>query len=68
MTLTISCQFMTGEPTDPTGFHPLAMVDMWEDMHALVAAWESKHSANPAVAAAALEEFAAALVQRPKPF
>ena len=28
------------------------MVDMWEDMHALVAAWESKHSANPAVAAA----------------
>lgn len=60
--------FMTGEPTDPTGFNPLAMVDMWEDMHALVAAWESKHSANPAVAAAALEEFAAALVQRPKPF
>ena len=44
------------------------MVDMWEDMHALVAAWESNHSASPSVAAAALEEFAAALVQRPKPF
>ncbi len=59
---------MTGEPSDPKGFNPLAMVEMWEDMHALVATWESKHSANPAVAAAAFEEFAAALVQRPKPF
>ena len=56
---------MSADQTDPTGFNPLAMVDMWEDMHALVAQWELKHQSTPAVAAAAFEEFAAALVDRP---
>ena len=46
-------------------FNPLAMVDMWEEMHVLVNRWEHEYSANSAVAAEALQEFAAALKGRP---
>ena len=46
-------------------FNPLAMVDMWEEMHDLVNRWEHKYNANSAVAAEALQEFAAALKGRP---
>ena len=56
---------MTGEPTDPTGFNPLAMVDMWQDMRALVEQWELKYNSTPADAAAAFQEFSAALVDQP---
>jgi len=42
------------------------MVDMWQDMRALVEEWESKYNASPADAAAAFQEFSVALVDQPK--
>ena len=49
------------ENRDPAGFNPLAMVDMWQDLHALVEQWRQKHGSNADVAATALREFAASL-------
>ena len=46
-------------------FNPLAMVDMWEEMHVLVNRWEHEYNANSGVAAEALQEFASALKGRP---
>lgn len=57
---------MVNSSSQPTGFNPLAMVDMWQDMRALVEEWESKYNASPADAAAAFQEFSAALVDQPK--
>ncbi len=52
---------------DPAGFDPLAMISMWEDMHALVRQWEEKHGATAKIASVAFEEFAATLiVKRPE--
>ena len=48
-----------------SGFDPLAMVDMWQDMRALVEQWELKYNASPADAVAAFQEFSAALVDQP---
>ena len=42
------------------------MVDMWQDMRALVEQWELKYNSSPADAAAAFQEFSAALVDQPK--
>ena len=49
-----------------SGFDPLAMVDMWQDMRALVEQWELKYNSSPVDAAAAFQEFSAALVDQPK--
>ena len=52
---------------DPAGFDPLAMISMWEDMHALVSQWEERHGATPKISSVAFEEFAATLiVKRPE--
>ena len=48
------------------GFNPLDMVDMWQDMRALVEQWELKYNSSPADSAAAFQEFSAALVDQPK--
>ena len=42
------------------------MVDMWQDMRALVEQWELKYNSSPVDAAAAFQEFSAALVDQPK--
>jgi len=42
------------------------MVEMWQDMRALVEQWEAKHNSSPADAAVAFQEFSAALVDQPK--
>ncbi|WP_136975552.1 hypothetical protein [Synechococcus sp. GEYO] len=47
-------------------FNPLAMVDMWQDMRALVEQWELKYNSSPADSAAAFQEFSAALVDQPQ--
>ena len=47
-------------------FNPLSMVDMWQDMRALVEQWESKHNSSPEDAAVAFQEFSAALVDQAK--
>tara|TARA_B100001173_G_C15506688_1_gene345406 strand:+ start:297 stop:476 length:180 start_codon:yes stop_codon:yes gene_type:complete len=57
---------MSNTSSQPTGFNPLAMVDMWQDMRTLVEQWELKYNSSPADAAAALQEFSAALVDQPK--
>ena len=49
-----------------SGFNPLSMVDMWQDMRALVEQWESKHNSTPEDAAVAFQEFSAALVDQAK--
>ena len=41
------------------------MVEMWQDMRALVEQWEAKHHSSAADAAAAFQEFSAALVDQP---
>ena len=48
-----------------SGFDPLAMVDMWQDMRALVEQWEEKYNSTPSDAAVAFQEFSAALVDQP---
>ena len=42
------------------------MVDMWQDMRALVDQWESKYNSSPADAAVAFQEFSATLVDQSK--
>ena len=42
------------------------MVEMWQDMRTLVEQWEAKHNSSAADAAAAFQEFSAALVDQPK--
>ncbi|KZR90798.1 hypothetical protein MITS9508_00031 [Synechococcus sp. MIT S9508] len=42
------------------------MVDMWQDMRALVEQWELKYNSSPEDAAAAFQEFSAALVDQPQ--
>ena len=57
---------MSKTSSQASGFNPLAMVDMWQDMRALVEQWELKYNASPADAAAAFQEFSAALVDQPQ--
>ena len=57
---------MSTASSQPSEFNPLAMVEMWEDMRALVEQWEAKHHSSAADAAAAFQEFSAALVDQPK--
>lgn len=57
---------MSNTTSQPDGFNPLAMVDMWQDMRALVEQWESKYNSSPADAAVAFQEFSATLVDQPK--
>ena len=57
---------MSNTSSQPEGFNPLAMVDMWQDMRALVEQWELKYNSGPSDAAAAFQEFSAALVDQPK--
>tara|TARA_Y100000589_G_scaffold84151_1_gene78083 strand:+ start:3142 stop:3321 length:180 start_codon:yes stop_codon:yes gene_type:complete len=47
-------------------FNPLSMVDMWQDMRALVEQWESKHHSTAEDAAVAFQEFSLALVDQSK--
>jgi len=47
-----------------SGFDPLAMVDMWQDMRALVEQWELKYNSTPSDAAVAFQEFSSALVDQ----
>ena len=56
---------MSKTSSQDSGFNPLAMVDMWQDMRALVEQWELKYNASPADAVAAFQEFSAALVDQP---
>ena len=56
---------MSSDSSKDPGFNPLAMVDMWQDMRALVEQWELKYNSTPADAAAAFQEFSAALVDQP---
>tara|TARA_B100001059_G_scaffold236083_1_gene284633 strand:- start:3940 stop:4179 length:240 start_codon:yes stop_codon:yes gene_type:complete len=62
----VDCSSMSNSSSQPTEFNPLAMVDMWQDMRALVEEWESKYNCSPVDAAAAFQEFSAALVDQPK--
>ena len=57
---------MTGASSQSSAFKPLAMVDMWQDMRALVDQWEAKHNSTPDDAAAAFQEFSAAMVDQAK--
>ena len=57
---------MSNTSSQPAGFNPLSMVDMWQDMRALVEQWESEYNSSPADAAAAFQEFSAALLDQPK--
>ena len=57
---------MSKTSSQASGFNPLAMVDMWQDMRALVEQWELKYNASPPDAAAAFQEFSAALVDQPQ--
>ncbi len=57
---------MSFTSSQPSDFNPLAMVEMWQDMRTLVEQWEAKHNSSAADAAAAFQEFSAALVDQPK--
>ena len=57
---------MSDSVPQTSGFNPLSMVDMWQDMRALVEQWESKHNSSPDDAAVAFQEFSAALVDQAK--
>tara|TARA_B100001063_G_scaffold215253_1_gene216079 strand:+ start:483 stop:662 length:180 start_codon:yes stop_codon:yes gene_type:complete len=57
---------MSNSSSQPSEFNPIAMVDMWQDMRALVEQWELKYNSSPVDAAAAFQEFSAALVDQPK--
>jgi|TARA_B100000073_G_scaffold89031_1_gene69922 hypothetical protein len=56
---------MSIDQSETTGFNPLSMVDMWQDMRTLVEQWELKYNSTPADAAVAFQEFSAALVDQP---
>jgi len=57
---------MSNTSSQASGFNPLAMVDMWQDMRILVEQWELKYNSSPADAAAAFQEFSAALLAQPQ--
>ena len=57
---------MSKTSSQASGLNPLAMVDMWQDMRPLVEQWELKYNASSADAAAAFQEFSAALVDQPQ--
>ena len=55
---------MSTASSQPSEFNPLAMVEMWQDMRALVEQWEAKHNSSLEDAAIAFREFSAALVDQ----
>ena len=55
---------MSGATTQSGQFNSLAMVDMWQDMRALVEQWEAKHNSSLEDAAIAFREFSVALVDQ----
>ena len=50
------------EQRDPLEFDPLAMIEMWEDMDALVKRWELEHGATSNIASIAFKEYASTLI------
>ena len=44
-----------------SGFEPLSMIDMWQDLHQLIDHWSTKYKTTPDLAATALREFAETL-------
>ena len=47
---------------DPAGFDALAMIEMWEEMDALVKQWGKKYGASSRIASTALKEYASSLI------
>ena len=48
-----------------SGFEPLSMIDMWQDLHQLIDHWSTKYKTTPDLAATALREFAETLSNQP---
>jgi hypothetical protein len=48
-----------------SGFEPLSMIDMWQDLHQLIDHWSTKYKTTPDLAATALREFAKTLSNQP---